>query len=82
MNSFHVKSVLLGIGIGIIITATASMIYVAGKDPMEGLTEQQILRQAEKYGMVRSSLLQGSAGTDNQGADGSGTATGNNQAGE
>lgn len=58
MNSFHVKSVLLGIGIGIIIAATASMIYVAGKDPMEDLTEQQIISQAEKYGMVRSSLLQ------------------------
>ncbi len=64
MSSFSTKSVLLGIGIGIIISATASMIYVAGRDPMKDLTEQQIISQAEKYGMVRATLLQGSADTE------------------
>ena len=60
MGHFNAKSILLGIGIGIIITATVSMIYLAGRDPMEDLTEQQIITQAEKYGMVKSSLLQDS----------------------
>lgn len=54
MSQFHIKSILLGIGIGIIITATASMIYLAGRDPMESLTKEEIIRQAEKYGMVKS----------------------------
>lgn len=63
MNNINVKSVLLGMGIGIIITAVASMIYVAGRDPVKDLTEQQIISQAEKYGMVRASILQGSADT-------------------
>lgn len=54
MSQFHLKSILLGIGIGIIITAIASMIYLAGRDPMKGLTKDEIISQAEKYGMVKS----------------------------
>lgn len=64
MSSFNAKSVLLGIGIGIIITATASMIYMAGRDPIKELTEQQIISQAKKYGMVKASILQ--EGTDTE----------------
>lgn len=64
MSNFNLKSVLLGIGIGIIITATASIIYMAGRDPMKDLTEQQIISQAEKYGMVRSTLLQGNTNAE------------------
>ncbi len=55
-GQFHLKSILLGIGIGIIITALASMIYFAGRDPMEDLSKEQIIKQAEKYGMVRSPI--------------------------
>jgi len=69
MSSFNVKSVLLGIGIGIIITATASIIYVAGRDPMKDLTEQQIISQAEKYGMVKASLLQNNTDMSNKKED-------------
>ena len=58
MSSFNAKSVLLGIGIGIIITAIAGIIYTAGRDPMMDLTEQQIISQAEKYGMVKAAILQ------------------------
>ena len=58
MSKISIKSVMLGIGIGIIITATAGIIYTAGRDPMKELTEQQIITQAEKYGMVRSQILQ------------------------
>jgi hypothetical protein len=62
MSNFHIKSVLLGIGIGIIITATISLVYLSGRDPMKELTEQQIVSQAEKYGMVRASVLQRETG--------------------
>lgn len=54
MDRFNVKSLLLGIGIGIIITSIASIIYLAGQDPFEGLSKEQIMAQAEKYGMVRN----------------------------
>jgi hypothetical protein len=56
-GQFHLKSVLLGIGIGIIITALASMVYFAGRDPMEDLSKEQIIKQAEKYGMVKSPII-------------------------
>lgn len=64
MSNFSIKSILLGIGIGIIITATASMIYMAGRDPMKELTEQQFISQAEKYGLIRVSVLQENTGTE------------------
>lgn len=67
MSLFNAKSVLLGIGIGIIITATVSMIYIAGRDPMKDLTEQQIISQAQKYGMVKSSLILGGTDTEKTG---------------
>ena len=52
MNKFNVKSILLGIGIGIIITSIASIIYLAGRDPFDGLSKEEIITQAEKYGMI------------------------------
>lgn len=57
LSQFNIKSILLGIGIGIIVTATASMIYLAGRDPMENLTEEQIIKRAEMYGMVKQEIL-------------------------
>lgn len=59
MSRFNLKSLFLGIGIGIIITAIAGLIYSAGRDPMEGLSKEQIMAQAEKYGMIRPSIIQG-----------------------
>jgi len=56
IGQFHLKSILLGIGIGIIITALASMIYFAGRNPAEDLSKEQIIKQAEKYGMVRGPI--------------------------
>lgn len=47
---FHIRSFLLGIGIGIIITSIINMIYLAGRDPFEGLTREQIIQRAEEYG--------------------------------
>ncbi len=57
MSNFNVKSIILGIGIGIIITATVSLIYESGKDPFKNLTKQQIISEAEKYGMVQGFSL-------------------------
>jgi hypothetical protein len=56
MGRFQLKSVLLGIGIGIIITSIASLIALAGRNPMEGITREQIIREAEKLGMARVTL--------------------------
>jgi hypothetical protein len=58
MGNFNIKSILLGIGIGIIITATVSIIYMSGRDPMKELTKQQIINQAEKYGMINAPVFQ------------------------
>lgn len=58
MGNLNIKSILLGIGIGIIITAIASIIFMSGRDPMKELTREQIISQAEKYGMVSSSIFQ------------------------
>lgn len=55
LSRFHLKSIFLGIGIGIIITAIAAMVYSAGRDPIKEVSKEQIIRQAEKYGMVKSS---------------------------
>ncbi|NLH95858.1 MAG: hypothetical protein GX477_00735 [Clostridiaceae bacterium] len=49
---FHLRSLLLGIGIGIIITSIASLIYLAGRDPFEGISDEQVIARAEKLGMV------------------------------
>ncbi|MGE5615201.1 MAG: hypothetical protein ACM3XR_12445 [Bacillota bacterium] len=57
MSRFQLRSVLLGIGIGIIITSIASLIYMAGRNPMKDITREQIIREAEKYGMVRATTL-------------------------
>lgn len=50
MKKVHEKSVILGIGIGMIITAIAGMIYSAGaqKEP----SKEEIIRLAKGYGLV------------------------------
>jgi gas vesicle protein len=53
MDKFSVKSILLGIGIGIIITSVACMIYFQGTPPSAEPNEQEMAKLAEKYGYVR-----------------------------
>ncbi len=50
MRKVHEKSIILGIGIGMIVTSIAGMIYSAGtrKDP----TKEEVIRLAKGYGMV------------------------------
>lgn len=54
MNNFNFKSIILGVGIGIIITSTASIIYLAGRDPLNELSEQEVTKLADKYGLIKS----------------------------
>lgn len=54
MQRFHVKSILLGIGIGIIITSIISMIYLAGVNPESNISKETVMEMAKKYGMVES----------------------------
>ena len=53
MNRFSVKSILLGIGIGIIITSLACMIYFQGTPPSTEPTQQELAKLAEKYGYAK-----------------------------
>lgn len=55
MRSFHVKSIVLGIGIGVIITSILSIIYSAGLNPLSNLSEKDIDKLCLKYGLVRKS---------------------------
>lgn len=57
MYNFNLKSIMLGIGIGIIITSIAGIIYLAGRDPLNELSEQDVSRLADKYGLVKSTQL-------------------------
>jgi len=53
MRNFHIKSVILGIGIGIVITSIVSIIYTAGLNPLEELDEKDIDKLCSMYGLVR-----------------------------
>jgi len=52
MQRFHIKSIILGIGIGMIITSIISIIYLAGSDPTRDLTKEQIEDLAVKYHII------------------------------
>jgi hypothetical protein len=67
MSKFNIKSILLGIGIGVVFTSVVSMIYLAGMEPSKELTEKEVLELAAKYDLVkRSSLLTGSGTTESE----------------
>ena len=53
MKLFDGKSIILGIGIGIIFTALVSMIYFMGVKP-DKLSEEEIKQMAKQYGMVEA----------------------------
>lgn len=55
MQNFHVKSILLGIGIGIVLTAFISIIYSAGNK--QQMSKEEIIERAKQYGMVFSEEL-------------------------
>lgn len=57
MRNFHVKSILLGIGIGIVITSLISMIYASGINTNKAMSDQEIMKRARDLGMVENDSL-------------------------
>lgn len=57
MTNFSIKSILLGIGIGIIITSIAGMIYFAGWDPLKNLSEADLMKLEQRYGLIKEPPL-------------------------
>ncbi|HOV26859.1 MAG TPA: hypothetical protein PK566_10945 [Pseudobacteroides sp.] len=57
MINFNIKSIILGIGIGIIITSLISIIYLAGNDSKYTISDEEIIRRAEKMGMVKATSV-------------------------
>ncbi|PYG89850.1 hypothetical protein LY28_00447 [Ruminiclostridium sufflavum DSM 19573] len=55
MRKLHEKSIFLGIGIGMIITSIAGMIYSSGTQ--KELSRQEIISMAKGYGLVEPSDL-------------------------
>lgn len=57
MKYYNIKSIILGIGIGFIITAMAGAVYfsfIVVKTPM---TKEEIMTEAKKYGMIEQASL-------------------------
>jgi hypothetical protein len=50
LRKFHIKSILLGIGIGIILSSFIGIIYSAGMD--NKITKEEIVERAKQYGMI------------------------------
>lgn len=53
MSRFSIKNIMLGIGIGIVFMSIISLIYMAGSDPTANLTENDLARIADKYGLIK-----------------------------
>jgi hypothetical protein len=53
MKSFYIKNILMGIGIGIILSSLIGIIYSAGMNPE--MSKQEIMEKAKQYGMVLGS---------------------------
>ncbi|MFZ5987409.1 MAG: hypothetical protein ACOYWZ_09855 [Bacillota bacterium] len=53
MQKFHVKSIILGLGIGVVLTSIIGIIYSAGMNPE--MSKDEIIARAKQYGMVLSS---------------------------
>lgn len=57
MKSLHIKSIILGMGMGIVLTSIISMIYLAGMNPNTKMTREEIITEAKKIGMVEETSL-------------------------
>lgn len=53
MSRFSIKNIMLGIGIGIVFMSIISLIYMAGSDPTANLTENDLARIADRYGLIK-----------------------------
>jgi len=50
LREFHIKSILLGIGIGIILSSFIGIIYSAGMD--NKITKEEVIERAKEHGMI------------------------------
>ena len=73
MKSFHLKSILLGIGFGTILTAIISMIFMAGNPNNVKLTDQEIMGKAKILGMIEAKSVLAVSGTTDTKLDSDGT---------
>ncbi len=55
MGKFSVRSMILGIGIGLILASLLNMIYLAGQGSVRQLSDQEIINRAYELGMVPAS---------------------------
>lgn len=55
MGRFHIKNILLGIGMGLVLTALTGIIYSAGREPQ--MSKEEIMAKARQYGMVPSNEI-------------------------
>ena len=69
MKKFHLQSILLGIGMGVVLTSIISMIYIAGVSPDMKMSKQEIIDQAKKYGMIDNTGLVNSTSQPDQKVD-------------
>ncbi|WP_024831348.1 ABC transporter substrate-binding protein [Ruminiclostridium josui] len=72
MRKVHEKSILLGIGIGMIITAIVGMIYSSGTETQKELTKEEIISRAKTYGLIEPVRIldkDNSEATDSTAAD-------------
>jgi len=64
MKKFQLRSIILGIGIGIVITSIISMIFFAGLEPKQSLSNEEIINMASELGMVKKSQFFDSSASD------------------
>lgn len=57
MQKFNVKSIILGVGIGIVVTSAMGMVYSASGGYKSEMTGDEIIREAEKLGMVMGAQI-------------------------
>lgn len=57
MRNFHIKSLILGIGIGIVLTSVISMVYSFGTKPVQKISNEEVKKMARQLGMVESSQI-------------------------
>lgn len=64
MKYFNIKSIVLGLGMGIFFTAATGMVYFNSIDAKKPMTKEEIVSKAKEYGMIeQSSILKQSEAT-------------------
>jgi hypothetical protein len=71
MQGFHIKSILIGLGMGIIIAAILGIIcYNAGASSVSKPSKEEVIQLAKSYGMIDpTDLIKGQSDQTNQNSD-------------